>query len=130
MKYKTLFRMLLKVLGVWVFVEGLFGLVNMGLSGYVTSLYQAIPPLRFSEQWWISVEPLAAPLVQIVIGLYLFSGGAWVANRAFPGNRPYCGECGCDLTGSGERCPECGAVVPQFQNRLAAHESNDLKSEI
>lgn len=130
MKYKTLFRMLLKVLGVWVFVEGLFGLVNMGLSWYVTSLYQPIPPLRFSEQWWVSVEPLAAPLVQIAIGLYLFFGGAWVANRAFPSNRPYCAECGYDLRGSAERCSECGAAVPRFHNRQGASESNDLKSEI
>ncbi len=130
MKYKTLFRMLLKALGVWVFVEGLFSFINIGLTYYVTLLYQPIPPLRYSEQWWLSVEPFAVPLIQMAVGLYLFFGGAWVANRAFPSNRPYCAECGYDLSGSAERCPECGAVVPQIQNRQAGDELNDLKSEI
>lgn len=130
MKYKTLFRMLMKALGVWVFVEGLFAFINISLSWFVMSQYQPVPILRYTEQWWLSVEPVAAPIIQMAIGLYLFFGGAWVANRAFPSNRPYCAECGYDLRGSAERCPECGAAVPQLQNRRAASEPNDLKSEI
>jgi predicted amidophosphoribosyltransferase len=41
-------------------------------------------------------------------GLYLFFGGKWIVDLAIPGNRPYCQECGYDLTGAHrDRCPEC-----------------------
>lgn len=122
--------MLLKVLGIWIFVEGLYSFISIGLSWFVMTQYQPVPTIRFTEQWWLSIEPIAAPVVQMVIGIYLFFGGAWVANRAFPSNRPYCAECGYDLRGSAERCPECGAAVPKFQDRRAGDELNDLKSEI
>ena len=40
---------------------------------------------------------------------YLFFGGKWVADKAIPGNRPYCHECGYDLTNAaGNVCTECG----------------------
>ena len=40
---------------------------------------------------------------------YLFFGGKWIADKAIPGNRPYCHECGYDLTNAvGNVCTECG----------------------
>lgn len=129
MKYKTLFRMLLKAVGVWLFAEGLQGFVS-GIALW-SSVFQLPPNTRFGAQWWLSIaQVMAGPVIQIAIGLYLFFGGAWIANKAYPGNRPYCAECGYDLTGSIERCPECGTVVRQLQIRQPISEPNDLKSQI
>jgi hypothetical protein len=51
--------------------------------------------------------------LEAAIGLYLFFGGKWIANKAIPGNRPYCHECGYDLTqNSSGICPECGTPTP------------------
>jgi hypothetical protein len=48
-------------------------------------------------------------ILSLLIGLYLFFGGKWIVNRAIPGNRPYCQECGYELTRTqSDRCPECG----------------------
>jgi hypothetical protein len=45
--------------------------------------------------------------------MYLLIGGKWIADFAIPSNRPYCPNCGYDLSHySGERCPECGVTWP------------------
>jgi hypothetical protein len=106
MKYKTLFRMLLKAIGVWVFVEGVGS--GIGQLGYL-AFYFTNASMRASGQQWYFVWNLAAPLAQIGLGLYLFFGGKWIADRAIPGNRPYCHDCGYDLTNAaGNVCTECG----------------------
>ena len=104
MKHKTLFRLMLRVIGVLLFAEGLGSLVSQ--SGWVVSaLLQAGGP--GSLGWQALLVPLGHAL-QIGLGLYLFFGGQWVADIAIPGNRPYCHECGYDLTRAvSRRCPEC-----------------------
>ena len=104
MRYKTLFRVLLKVLGVWLIASSTSHLFN------IMAIYAAFPsgyaPVRRGTDWVVNVAPDAMPML---IGLYLFFGGKWIADLAIPGNRPYCPECGYDLTGATEsRCPECG----------------------
>ncbi len=97
MKYKTLFRMLLKAIGVWVSIQGAAGAVTS--AGYVF-MGVGNPVFLFHS---------IASLGQIGIGLYLFFGGKWIADKAMPGNRPYCHECGYDLTNAaGSVCAECG----------------------
>jgi hypothetical protein len=105
MKYKTLFRMLLKVIGVWVFVEGLGTL--LGQIGYL--IFMLANPTAGGAGHWYFLGNLILPLVQLGLGLYLFFGGKWIADKAIPGNRPYCHECGYDLTNAaGNVCTECG----------------------
>jgi hypothetical protein len=67
-----------------------------------------------TQQWWYYILQPAAGLVQMGIGAYFFFGGEWIVNRAIPSNRPYCPECGYDLSKSrSERCPECGVTLPE-----------------
>ena len=105
MRYKTLFRVLLKVLGVYLVVTGLgstfyfiTGIVfeMFGSGGLTSSLW----PLSFSG------------LFSLAIGLYLFFCGKWIANLAIPSNQPYCPECGYDIGRSpGDTCQECGTLI-------------------
>lgn len=108
MKYKTLFRVLLKFMAVWVFIEGL-GTFTYAVINTIQYLYAGDAAFYFFH-----LDGLTWGMAQILIALYFFFGGKWVIDMAIPGNRPYCHECGYDLSHSpGTDCPECGTAFRQ-----------------
>jgi hypothetical protein len=114
MKYKTLFRIMCKAIGVYFFVSGCSGAL-MNISGLIVMFFvspAAVGPYRSLY----SIPSGIGSLVDFAVGYYLFFHGQTVANWAVPGNRPYCPECGYDLSGSvSGMCPECGtqSAVPR-----------------
>jgi len=102
MRYKTLFRILLKAIGVYFFVLGCGQLI--GTAGVRLSMQGKV-------DWSIiqGIQIVAGPGFYLLAGLYLFFGGQYLADLAIPSNRSYCPECGYDATVSTNRiCPECG----------------------
>ncbi len=84
-KYKTLFRVLQKLVGVLVCTLGV-----MSAATYLSSMVYIFefPGIAFTAPatWWTFI-PFQG-LVGIAVGLYLFFGGKWIADLAIPANRP------------------------------------------
>ena len=76
MKHKTLFRLMLKLLGVWIFVSGATSLVS--LLGSVVMVFmpqQAMRSAYASSYYYSLASSLPGVILHMAAGLYLFFGG-------------------------------------------------------
>ena len=80
MKYKTLFRLLLKLLGLCLLAISIYPLAQSVF--YLLSALVSVSP---SYVWSLKYLFYAVP--HVVVGLYLFTGGEWIVNWAIPSNR-------------------------------------------
>ncbi|MEO0588492.1 MAG: zinc ribbon domain-containing protein [Planctomycetota bacterium] len=117
MKYKTLFRLGVKLLGL-----GLIGFAIPGLSQTAVQITWMVSGqfgnFGLSSMGWMDWFQFSTGLIptglQVAAGVWLFKRPDWVTHLAIPSNRPYCPNCGYDLSGrQGVRhCPECGVRLP------------------
>ncbi|HEY1686851.1 MAG TPA: hypothetical protein VGG19_18970 [Tepidisphaeraceae bacterium] len=106
MKHKTLFRNLCKLLGLYFVIVGGTAVVN-AVTGIFVYFYESF--FQNNSVFLRSILMVIGPALQLAAGLFLLFRSEVIANWAIPGNRPYCPECGYDLTGSVSGvCPECG----------------------
>jgi hypothetical protein len=105
MKYKTLFRVICKAIGVYFFIWGMSGVI--AAAGNAVAYFLARNSNSSVELFYLIGA--AGSLFEIAAGCYLFFDGRLIADWAIPGNRKYCPECGYDLNNSVSGiCSECG----------------------
>jgi hypothetical protein len=118
MKHKTWFRLVIKAIGVYMLALYMPPFLWVLGSSLIAQILEASPqsgagwtgPSRLWEMFWYAVSSSS---LQVLVGLYLLFGGKWIVNLCIPSNRPYCPECGYQLSLSSRgNCPECGTTLP------------------
>lgn len=105
MQPKTLFRIMVRAIGVLLLAEAIPSLLNFVVQ--LVSIWQYSMRTGASSYDIIRAVP---PVLQIVFGIYLLTGPRWIVNLAVKDNLPHCYECGYSLQGlpASGKCPECG----------------------
>jgi hypothetical protein len=121
MKHKTWFGLIIKAIGVYCLALGVPE--ALAVAAYMAGSY--FEP-AFPRSAW-SLMAAVKPVLQLIIGFWLFFGARWIVNLAIPSNRPYCPECGYDISsGAGAGCcPECGVALPDPSRPRATARANE-----
>lgn len=112
MKHKTWFRLVLKAIGVYLLANSIPTLVGNGIWVVYELSRDASAGSRGSILFWTEyvARTMLPGVLEFGIGYYLLFRGQWIVNLCIPSNRPYCHDCGYDISKSRcEVCPECGA---------------------
>lgn len=122
MRHKTWFRLVIKAIGILLVGFSIPQVITVPVElivAYVSdgdwTLYSPYT-LGSSDisilEWLFTTASALGPILQFTFGLYLLFGGKWLVNKVIPSSRPYCAECGYDLSKSNAaKCPECGVAV-------------------
>jgi uncharacterized paraquat-inducible protein A len=95
----------------------------IAITVWIIGAYMESMPDLFSTNIYYSV--LNSGFFNLIAGLYLFFGGKWIVNKAIPSNRPYCHECGYELTHARSNvCPECGTEFKPSKPPIMNNETN------
>ncbi len=123
MKYKTVVRIALKLIGVSVLILGFSNAIGQAIMLVdLLQVHNSAPGLS-----WGYAGGGVTCIVQVVIGLYLIFGGKVVADILVSSNKQYCCECGYELTGNASGvCSECGTIIPNGHKRTI---SNSVESD-
>ena len=127
MKHKTWFRLVIKAIGVLLIglslrdiAQLIVGIIYQTIQSGSLRLYSPtgvpIQGMNAIETFISTVFYSTPEMIQFAFGLYLFYGGKAIINRVIPSNRPYCPECGYDLShanANAEKCTECGVTLPR-----------------
>jgi hypothetical protein len=118
MKYKTLCRLLVRLMGVYFLGFGV-----LRVFAVIVELIMMLTNSRRGSMTGLSWLYWAFdPIGYLVVGGYLFLGSKWVVDKLIPSNRPYCHECGYDLTGTvGNVCGECGTAFKPIVTDVEPH---------
>jgi hypothetical protein len=112
-KHKTLFRLAVKIVGVFLIATTLIELPWTVYTQWSSIVQLTSRPAwpgspSGSRPWLYAFQGSLRAILALAMGLYLFFGGEWIVNKAIPSNRPYCHECGYMLKNlTGNTCPEC-----------------------
>jgi len=120
MKHKTWFRLLLKIIGIFLLATAIPNLLNavtavVGMTMTTGRQYWSVGTGfdLWTTLYFAYTQGLIGSILQCVIGIYLLLGGKFLIDLCIPSNRPYCPDCGYELSGlAGDQCPECGASLP------------------
>ena len=124
MKHKTWFRLVVKAIGI-LLIGFAIPEFALNLASFVTAMSSGIvgyggAGLTSEDKVLLSITYFAGPIIQLGIGIYLLAGAQWLVNTCIPSNRPYCPECGYDLSDSStDWCAECGVDLTHlFAERM------------
>lgn len=124
MKHKTIVRLALRLMGVYLLAIGLPTAVSQAANVAMKLSGSANSPMTGNDWSWLLPSVLYGG-TQIVLGAYLLFGGRLVVNTIVPSNRPYCPECSYELRPPiSAHCPECGASLQSLLTRAAEPDSN------